>query len=549
VRHLLLLLWAIVLASCAAPLSLSPTPGMSSKTHATNPPGGRQMLVDRAVGVLGGAQALAALRSAAISGTAKQWEPEQSLKPGGEARFAAQATFNLTFDFVNRNARVDWDKRFAYPAPRNFRYSEVVTPLAGYVAGIDSNARNAQSVKMAPPAHTMSGVRLAVTQRELRRISPTLLLDMYDNPGRLRRVDDQRIGTVIYPAVSYTFANHRLIVLFDPQSGLPARVRTLDFDTMMGDVNFDVVLGDWQPVAGVRVAVSQRHELNGRAVAEVRWTRVQPNVPLNSPGMTVPEPLRAGAAKPSLASSLPYQWVIRRQYIGTYLDSENVSYDTSAAVPGLRMHQLAPGVMHVVGGTHNALVVNMHDHLIVFDAPVSDWQSNWTIKAAQAQFGQKPVRYLVLTHHHMDHAGGLRAYLAQGATLVVGRGAGGHYRRVLDAPATRNPDLAPHNFANVSILEVANRYVMTDGKREVQAYVVDNPHAEGMLLGYVTDARIGFVTDLWSPGRAPLPARITPMLAAVVSATRRAGVSPLTFAGGHGGSAEYAPLVWLARQH
>ena len=122
-----------------------------------------------------------------------------------------------------------------------------------------------------------------------------------------------------------------------------------------------------------------------------------------------------------------------------------------------------------VGGSHNSLVINMRDYLIAFDAPVNDWQSNWTIRTAQAKYGNKPVRYLMLTHHHMDHAGGLRVYLAQGATLVVGRGAAAHYRRVLATSATRNPDLGPRDFSKVNIVEVSDKYLMSDGRREVSA--------------------------------------------------------------------------------
>jgi hypothetical protein len=114
------------------------------------------------------------------------------------------------------------------------------------------------------------------------------------------------------------------------------------------------------------------------------------------------------------------------------------------------------------------------------------------------------VKYLVLTHHHMDHAGGLRAYADQGAALVVGKGGTDHYR-------------------------------LMEG----------NPHAEGMLFGYVPQARLGFVTDLWSPGAAPLPDKLNPNLQAVVNSVKKAGIAPSKFAGGHGSTADYAPLSAL----
>jgi hypothetical protein len=103
-----------------------------------------------------------------------------------------------------------------------------------------------------------------------------------------------------------------------------------------------------------------------------------------------------------------------------------------------------------------------------------------------------------------------------------------------------------HDFSKVNIIEVADRHVMTDGQREVSAHLIENPHAESTLIGYVADARIGFVVDIWSPGAAPLPTQISPALAALVTATRRAGIAPLLFAGGHGSTAEYAPLAVLA---
>ena len=525
-----------MLVSCAVPPAATPSP--------SGAPASRELdLVNRALAALGGADAMRALRSASLKGTVKHWEPEQSHVPGGEARFAAESSFDLTLDFANQRARTDWIKKFAYPAPRTFAFTELVTPDAGYVLGIDSNGRNAQSLKSNPTAHTMSGLRLATSLREMRRSSLLLLLDIRNNPARVQRVANVSVGGTSYPAISYHAGPYTFIVMFDAQSGLPARIRTLDFDNIWGDVNYDLVLSNWQTFAGVRVATSQRYELNGRVVGELRLTQVTANPTINPAGMTVPDSVRATAARPATAG-VPYQWVIRRQFIGVYLDSDNASFDT-LVTKSLRLHELAPGVQHVVGGSHNSLIVEMRDHLIAFDAPVSDAQSNWTLRAAQARYPGKPVRFLVLTHHHMDHAGGLRAYLAQGATLVVGRGAAAHFRRVLAAPATRNPDLVPYDFSRVNIIEVPDRYVMTDGARQVSAHLAENPHVESMLIGYVADVRIGFVTDIWSPGAAALPNQITTPLAAVVNAARRAGISPLRFAGGHGSTGEYAPLAGL----
>jgi len=236
--------------------------------------------------------------------------------------------------------------------------------------------------------------------------------------------------------------------------------------------------------------------------------------------------------------------VLRRQFIGTYMDSESVSFD-SRATSSLRLVELAPGVQHQSGGTHHSLIVEMRDHLIVFDAPVTDGQSNWTIAAAQAKYPGKPIKYLVMTHHHMDHSGGIRAYVAQGAALVVGKGAADHYRKVLAAPFTRNPDLAARNLGGAQIIEVADKHVFDDGKREVSAHLIENPHSASYLIGYVADARIGYVTDIWSPGPA-LPAKITSPLMALVAAVRKAGIAPTRFAAGHGAPADYAPLSALA---
>jgi hypothetical protein len=431
--------------------------------------GGRDP-VTRAVSAQGGADALDAVKTISYKATVRQWEPEQSAIAGGEMRLANDSTLVTVTDVAAGTTRNDWVRNFQYPAPRTFTFSEIVTAQAGYVAGIDSNGRTKQSREANPPAHSMSGLRLA--------------------------------------AASYrTAGDQTLTVLFDPATGLPARVRSLDYDNIWGDVTYDLVLADWQTVGGARIAMSRKYELTGRTIMHVKLSETTVNTPIPADRLAIPAPFLAAARKPAMGQ-VPYQWIIRRQFIGTYLDSEQPSYDTQGS-PGLKLEELAPGIQHVVGGSHNSLIVEMKDYVIVFDAPVSDWQSTWTISAARGKYVRKPVKYLVLTHHHMDHAGGIRAYADAGATIVTGQGTAAHFRRVLAAPFTRNPVLSQSD------------------------------------LSYIPDAKIGFVTDIWSPGAGPLPDKLNPALAALVAGVKKAGIAPAKFAGGHGGNADYAPLAAL----
>jgi hypothetical protein len=301
-RFALLLVVALVVASCASP---STPPAPSS-----------QDLVSRAVQALGGADKLASVKTISLKGTMRQWEPEQSTVASGPLRFACESTFEMVADTGARAARTDWVRKFAYPAPRTFTYSEIVTTEAGYVAGIDSNGRTKQSLDSTPPAHSMSSLRLATTQRELQRASPLLFLDLQRNAGRLPPMSLVSVGGVTYPAVDYRLGNQTFTVMFDSGTGLPARIRTLDYDNIWGDVTYDLVLSDWQTFDGVRMATTQKYELLGWPVAEVKITEARVNAPVAAERLAIPVAFSTGAPR-AATGTVPYQWVIRRQFIGT----------------------------------------------------------------------------------------------------------------------------------------------------------------------------------------------------------------------------------------
>ena len=190
----------------------------------------------------------------------------------------------------------------------------------------------------------------------------------------------------------------------------------------------------------------------------------------------------------------------------------------------------------------------MAAELVVFDSPVGEVQSKFTLDALKAKYPSKPVKLLVLTHHHMDHTGGARTFVAQGASVLVGKGNGAHFEKVFAAPHRVDGDSLEKSPRKPGIEEIADRKVLDDGTRKVEILRIDNPHADGLLIAYVPDAKIGFVVDIWSPGRDKLGDKPTPGQAALVAAVARLSSTPERFAGGHGSVADYAPLAALAKQ-
>jgi glyoxylase-like metal-dependent hydrolase (beta-lactamase superfamily II) len=295
-------------------------------------------------------------------------------------------------------------------------------------------------------------------------------------------------------------------------------------------------------VGGVKVAHALDYELNGIAIARIRLSEVTLNPKLAGDAFAIPEAIRAGAGK-AATGYVPWQWVLRRQYVGVYMDSDKVAFDPAA--PGLKFTEIAKGVSHVTGGTHNSLVVEMKDYLVVFDAPIGETQSRFTIAQAKAKYPGKPIRYLVLTHHHMDHMGGTKSFVAEGAAVIVGPGVGDHVTKLLRRPRGLDGEGGPASLAHLEVIEVAEQKTLSDGTRSVGIYVVENPHAKGLVIGYIPDVRLGFVTDIFSPGRDKLGEKLTGGQAALVAAVRKYDLNPERFAGGHGTSLPYAELVAL----
>ena len=180
--------------------------------------------------------------------------------------------------------------------------------------------------------------------------------------------------------------------------------------------------------------------------------------------------------------------------------------------------KLADGVWLVAGGSHNSLAVDFRDFAAVIEAPLNEERSLAVIAEVGKLIPNKPIKYLVNTHHHFDHSGGLRTYLAQGATIVTHQANKEYYENVHFSTAART--LQPDRFSTyypyfsggrrpLPIETVNQKYVISDGVRTVDLYPVQGlNHAATMLLVYLPKEKILVNADLYSPPAqgAPAPA-------------------------------------------
>jgi glyoxylase-like metal-dependent hydrolase (beta-lactamase superfamily II) len=133
----------------------------------------------------------------------------------------------------------------------------------------------------------------------------------------------------------------------------------------------------------------------------------------------------------------------------------------------------------------------------VAPGPSSAWLSERYLQLIRETVPDKPVRYVVVTHFHNDHAGGVRAFIAEGATVLASPTAGPAIRRLARTPHTLAPDRLARSPRPLQLEIVDGTRSITDGRRRLEIIDVgSNPHTENMLIARMPDQDLVFVSDL-----------------------------------------------------
>ena len=216
----------------------------------------------------------------------------------------------------------------------------------------------------------------------------------------------------------------------------------------------------------------------------------------------------------------------------------------------LTIDKMADGVYLFGGGPANSYMVEFSDFVAVFEAPGNEERSLAVIEAVAKLAPDKPIRWLISSHPHFDHIGGLRTYLHIGATIVAHmKNLAFLNRDVLSyEPRTVAPDIVsrwpPTELSEGYNYEgVQENYVITDNRRILRVYYVQPlQHVEGMLMAYLPAERIAFQADLFDTHEPPRIAQL-PAMRTLANQVARMKLEVETLAPVHG-----KPVPWTTFQ-
>jgi glyoxylase-like metal-dependent hydrolase (beta-lactamase superfamily II) len=349
--------------------------------------------------------------------------------------------------------------------------------------------------------------------------------------------------------VSFTFLGKYKINGTIDDRNLVELVGTWFPNPVYGDMDYEMRYTEYQDFDGIKFPMLlHTHQGDPRVnVAhnyyEYRVTSVKPNVAVAT--TPVPDAVRSAVAPPARVES----------------------------------QRLADGVWLLGGGTHNSLLVAFKDYAAVVDAPNNEERSLAVIAEAGRLVPGKPIQYVINTHHHFDHAGGLRTYLSQGTTIVTHETNKQYYLDILFHPAPRT--LQPDRMALFNPMYWISRrpppietvageprstakYVVTDGERILEVIKVQDVayelgdrsytqgnHSADMLIAYLPKEKILFNADLYSPPAQGAAAAPTPGMRTLQQNIRKLKLDVAQHAPAHGRVGtheEFTRLVSAPRQ-
>ena len=289
------------------------------------------------------------------------------------------------------------------------------------------------------------------------------------NKGTLKKGS----GKGLLTAVSFTEPGKFSATVFIDKQGLVERVESRIPDPVLGETTAVTRYSDYRDWGGVKFPARIRQSQGGFPVLDLAVKEVEPNAPAD---IALPEAVRNAAER-------------------------------------VTTEKVAEGVWHVAGGSHNSVAIEMKDQIVLVEAPLNDARSGAVFDEVKKLARGKPIRVVINTHAHFDHAGGLRTAAAEGATIVTQAANKAYFERAFATPDRIAPDRLAKSGKKAKFRTVNEKLVLSDGSRSIEIFrIAASNHNADFLMAYLPKEKLLIEADAFTPGppNSPPPAQANP---------------------------------------
>lgn len=212
----------------------------------------------------------------------------------------------------------------------------------------------------------------------------------------------------------------------------------------------------------------------------------------------------------------------------------------------IKSEKIGDGLWYITGISAHTVLIEMKDYLIAVEAPHGEQRSIAVLNEIKKLVPNKPLKYVINTHHHFDHSSGLRTYAAEGVTIVTHEINRPYFERAALNSWTLGPDRLAKSKKKPVFQAMGDNMVLTDGTRSVELYqILNNNHHDGIVMAYLRKEKILIEADAFSPGPvgAEPPKVPNPFAVALDANIRRLNIDVDRIVPIHGRVVPYSDLL------
>jgi glyoxylase-like metal-dependent hydrolase (beta-lactamase superfamily II) len=286
-----------------------------------------------------------------------------------------------------------------------------------------------------------------------------------------KKVDGKNYTVLTWsPKVKAPSGKNYVINGYINQQNIVERVETWLEENIMGDMHILAVYTGWKDFGGVMAPAKIVQTRGGWPFFEVDVAAAKAN-PSDVATLVPAPPGRGGGRGPGGGAPPPMTVTAEKLGDGIY--------------------RLTTGA-----GSYDSVIVEFKDYIMMLEAGQSIARATAYVAKTKELIPNKPIRYVMDTHPHSDHTGGLPVLVEEGATIITQKNNEEFLSKALNTPRTLLDDPLAKNPKKAKFETVLEKKVYTDGTRTVEMYhVFPAPHSNGLIIAYIPKEKILFQGD------------------------------------------------------